>query len=387
MPVYQKLDKNGKSKKNKDGIILWYFRDYYTDMYGNRKQYKSGCFAGKQLAIEEERKWLDNILKKDNTDNNVYFINIYDEWLNFRKRQLKESTYSDFVYRADKYLKTFFKDYKLHAIKINTINSWYDNLDNQPLSIDYKNTIVGYLKNFFEYCRDNYDFDNKVVAKIIKYRNDTPLDKLQDSEWNFWCYDEWEEFINVVDNYDYKMMYIFLYYTGLRFGEFDALNWHDFDPVNKTIKVTKTLSTKCKGKKFVIQSPKTDNSVRVVDLDDDLNESLIEYKKYKENKYYGFNDDNYIFGDIKYVAHTTFRRHLDKYINKVKEIREDFKRITAHGFRHSHVSLLIELGCDSRDVAERIGDTIQMVEETYYHMFPKKKKLTVDKLNNLKNKT
>ena len=30
------------------------------------------------------------------------------------------------------------------------------------------------------------------------------------------------------------------------------------------------------------------------------------------------------------------------------------------------MSLLINLGCDSREVAERIGDTVQIVEKTYY---------------------
>ena len=182
-------------------------------------------------------------------------------------------------------------------------------------------------------------------------------------------------------------MYIFLYYTGLRFGEFDALNWKDFDPINKTISITKSLTTKVKCKKYAITSPKTKNSVRIVDLDDNLNNLLIEYKEYKQKKYYNFNESHFIFGDIKYVAHTTFERHLAKFIDKTRQTNSNFKRITPHGFRHSHVSLLIELGCDSRDVAERIGDTVIMVEETYYHMFPKKKKLTVDKLNNLKNKT
>ena len=70
---------------------------------------------------------------------------------------------------------------------------------------------------------------------------------------------------------------------------------------------------------------------------------------------------------------------LNKYIEKA-----NCKKITPHGFRHSHVSLLINLGCDSRDVAERIGDTIEVVEKTYYHMFPEKKKIPTNKLNELK---
>ena len=76
---------------------------------------------------------------------------------------------------------------------------------------------------------------------------------------------------------------------------------------------------------------------------------------------------------------TSLKRYLYKYI-KIAQV----KKITPHGFRHSHISLLIDLGCDSRDVAERVGDTIQMVEKTYYHMFPTKKKKTVNLLNNIK---
>ena len=48
------------------------------------------------------------------------------------------------------------------------------------------------------------------------------------------------------------------------------------------------------------------------------------------------------------------------------------KVITPHGLRHSHISLLIDLGLDARDVSERVGDTVQVIESTYIHMFPKK---------------
>ena len=41
------------------------------------------------------------------------------------------------------------------------------------------------------------------------------------------------------------------------------------------------------------------------------------------------------------------------------------KHITIHGFRHSHISLLINIGCGFRDVANRFGDTVQMVEKNY----------------------
>ena len=115
-----------------------------------------------------------------------------------------------------------------------------------------------------------------------------------------------------------------------------------------------------------------------VEIDDDLIDLLKKHHT-EESKLYGFNNDYLVFGNVKPISPTTFRRWLNEYIDKA-----NVKRITPHGFRHSHVSLLINLGCDSRDVAERIGDTVEVVEKTYYHMFLEKKTIPVNKLNNLK---
>jgi len=69
---------------------------------------------------------------------------------------------------------------------------------------------------------------------------------------------------------------------------------------------------------------------------------------------------------------------LDYYIDKA-----DIKRIAPHGFRHSHATLLINLRGNVRDVADRLGDTVEVVETTYYHILPKQRSITVNALNDL----
>ena len=381
MPIYKKKDKHGKIIKNEKGIELWYFRDYYTDIYGKRKQYKSGAFAGKKEVQEAERDWLKNLDKQNQTSSSISFTDAFNEWQLFKKKQLKVSTYYGFEARTNKYIKQFFQNYlKLHSIKMDSIDKWYTKIEKEDLSLVYKNTLIGYLKDFLNYCRDNFDFNGKVLSKIQKFRIDTPKEKLTDAQTNFWSYEEWKKFINSVEDYNDWVMYKFLYSTGLRFGEFCALKVSDYNPNNKTISITKSLTNKVKGVKYAITTPKTTNSVRIIDLDDETVKILNEYIEYKKNNYYGFNEDFFLFGDVRYVAQTTFKRHLDKNISR---LGDNFKRITPHGFRHSHVSLLIYLECDSRDVAERIGDTVETVEKTYYHIFPQKKKIVIDKLNNI----
>src|SRR5207247_163100 len=46
-------------------------------------------------------------------------------------------------------------------------------------------------------------------------------------------------------------------------------------------------------------------------------------------------------------------------------------RIRFHDMRHTHATLLLESGATERQVAERLGITIEMVHETYGRVTPK----------------
>ena len=370
------LQEKNPKKRTKDGRS-WYYDVYYINEDGIRKEKKSKYFKSKSEAKEAERNFLNSLSNK-NIPKIVFFDQLYLEWLNLKQQRLKETTYYRLKGNLNLHILSYFKGKNLNNISYNTLTEWKNNLHKKNISIEYQNKIIGYLKEILEYAHKYYDFDSKIYDRIQKYRIDTPQEKLSDAEVNFWTYEEWKIFIDNVDDKFYYILFNFLYYTGLRYGEMNALNWNDIDLNKKTLKVTKSLSNKIEGQKYIITSPKTANSRRIIDLDDNLIELLKEHKK-NEKMIYNFSKDMFIFGNINYIPPTTFNRYLNSYINKAQ-----VKRITPHGFRHSHVSLLIDLGCDSRDVAERIGDTVEMVEKTYYHMFPKKKKNTVDALNILK---
>ena len=47
------------------------------------------------------------------------------------------------------------------------------------------------------------------------------------------------------------------------------------------------------------------------------------------------------------------------------------------------VSLLIEMGFSPHLIAERIGDIVQMVNNTYGHLYPTRHKEVADKLNEI----
>lgn len=373
MPVYREKNRN---KWTKDGRS-YYFRCYYTDLYGNRKQKESKLYKLSSEAKEAEREFLLKSKIIDETNHDISFIDVYKEWLSFKQSQIKSTTFYSVVKRSEYHIVPYFSKFKLHAIKMNIINNWKEKISSLDITIGHKNTLIRTLKEILIYARDNYEYDNKIVSKIQLYKVEKVISKTI-AESNFWTFEEFNKFIKVVDKELYFIIFNFLYYTGLRIGEMIALTWNDINFTKKQVRVNKTFTDKVLNDTYKITTPKTNNSIRYVDIDENLLKLLIKHRE-KEEKIYNFKEEMFVFGNVTHIAPTTLKRYLYKYIEIAK-----VKKITPHGFRHSHVSLLINLGCDSRDVAERVGDTIQMVEKTYYHMFPAKKKKTVNLLNNIK---
>ena len=372
MPVY-------KSKKpTKDGRA-WFFRCYYTDAYGNRKQKESKLHFTKKEAREAEIAFLKANQTRNISVTTIMFEIMYDEWLFYKKQSVKTTSFYNIKKLCNKHILSHFKPFKLQAIKIKQLIVWREKIINHKFTTDYTNTVICYLQEILTYAVDNYDFDIKIANKLRKIKNEQVI-KISDAEKNFWTFDEWKTFIETVDNKFYYILFNFMYFTGLRFGEICALNWNDLNFQNKTLKINKNLSIKIEGQDYIITTPKTKNSNRIIDIDDNLMTLLKEHRK-KEEQVINFNNDMFIFGNIKHLGATTVRRHLNKYIKLA-----NVKHLTLHGFRHSHVSFLVDIGCDVRDIAERIGDTIDIIEKTYYHMFPDKKSKTIEAINKFNNK-
>lgn len=377
MPIYE------AKKTTKDGR-KYFFSCYYKDKYGKSKKYKSKLFLGKRECERAERKFLEETERKDLTDYDITFEDMYNDWWQQKRKRLKSTTAYSIKVSIDNNVFNELKEYKLHSIKINVVNEVMDKIIKKDIAISYKNKMLGYLREILMYAVMNYDFDIKVASKVQKIRNEAPKNTNYVSD-NYWTLEEFNKFISVVDDSLWFVLFNFLYYTGVRIGELMALNWNDVDFNRKTVSISKTLSNKIGIGRYLILEPKTQNSVRVIDLDDNLMNLLIEHF-YSEKKLYYFEKKMFIFGNIRHIPLITIARAKDKYINKYnsrKEEKDKLKRITLHGFRHSHASLLINLGLDFKDVADRLGHTPEICQKVYYHLFPQKKSNTVNALNEL----
>ncbi|MBR0219466.1 MAG: tyrosine-type recombinase/integrase [Clostridia bacterium] len=60
------------------------------------------------------------------------------------------------------------------------------------------------------------------------------------------------------------------------------------------------------------------------------------------------------------------------------------KKVRIHDIRHSHASLLVELGFSPLLIAERLGpEKVQTTMDTYSHLYPNKQVEVAKQLNSL----
>ena len=160
-----------------------------------------------------------------------------------------------------------------------------------------------------------------------------------------------------------------LFYTGMRCGELLALQIKDFDAAKKSINICGTYHRY--DRTDIITDPKSDNSKRVITIPDFLVEELQDLLQ----KIYSPEPTDRIFQPVTPIRLRT--------AITIGSAATEIKRIRVHDLRHSHVSLLINMGFPALLIAERIGDTVDMVNKIYGHLYPNRHREVADQLEKL----
>lgn len=272
--------------------------------------------------------------------------------------------------------------------KINLLTK--DNLQKYIKELE-KNYSDNYVEKFYYNIRSVLNY--AVECDYIRFNpmNKVKLKVNKDSvkkEMDFWEPDEFDRFIEAVEDQEMKTFYIFLYYMGTRKGETMALQWKDIDFKNDVVQIYKTVTNKIKGSAYAITSPKTQNSTRNIPMFKIVKDSLLEWKEVHK-KMYGFSEECYVFGYYRPLHAERPRRYMIKVLDKInKDLSEDqqLKRIRIHDFRHSHASWLInnmgKYNFSDYDIAKRLGDTVQMLHSTYAHQFKNAGRNIIESIEN-----
>ena len=159
-----------------------------------------------------------------------------------------------------------------------------------------------------------------------------------------------------------------LYWCGIREGELLALTPADFDFEKGTVKISKSYQ-RLNGRD-VITSPKTKKSNRTIKMPQFLCEEMQECI----SMMYGLKKKDRIFTITKYYLHHEMDRGSKQ---------AGVKRIRIHDLRHSHISLLIDMGVSAVAIADRVGHESIEITFRYAHLFPSKQTEMANKLDDL----
>lgn len=319
----------GAEKDPKTGKWLIQFR--FTDWQGNRKKSTKRGFKTKREAEE----WLRNFLVMQQADFNMLFEDFLKIYYADMENRLREHTMRTKKYIIDLKVLPFFAKMKMNEIKAADIRKWQNELMQQNYAPTYIRTIHNQVSALFNYAVKYYDLPNNPCRKAGS------IGKKNAEEMQFWTQDEFAKFLDSVMNKRQSYMaFMTLFWTGIRLGELLALAVADVDCEKRTISITKSYQ-RISGRD-VITEPKTPKSKRVITVPQFLTVDLQDYI----GSMYGAQGEDRLFPITKYYLEHEMQRGI-----KVGGV----KRIRLHDLRHSHASMLVEMGFSPLEIANRLG--------------------------------
>ena len=354
MPVFKNED-NG----------TWYVMARYVNWKEERKQKCKRGFATKREAQEWERMFK----LQTSSDLDMSFEAFTELYINDVKNRLKENTWLTKEHIIRTKILPYFGKLKISEISTKEIIAWqnemlaYRDEKKKPYSQTYLKTLHNQLSAIFNHAVRYYELRSNLAAKVGNMGSE------EHKEMLFWTKEEYKKFsFEMMDKPVSFYAFEMLYWCGIREGELLALTPADFNFDKETVTINKSYQ-RLKGQD-VITSPKTKKSNRTIKMPQFLCEEMKEYL----GMIYGLKKKDRIFTVTKSYLH----HEMDRGAKAV-----GVKRIRIHDLRHSHISLLIDMGFSAVAIADRVGHESIDITYQYAQLFPSKQIEMAEKLDDL----
>lgn len=346
MPVY-KDEKRG----------TYFVKCYYVDYTGTKKQkYKRGF-----KLQREAKEWERSFLEKLQGTPDMTFQSLYDLYMEDMSHRLRGSTLEVKKNIFKNRILPFFGKKPINEINPADVRKWQAEMITGEYSDYYLNRLQNALSTLFNYAVQYYNLPENPCAKAGRLGRST-------KSINFWTLNQYQTVLEQVSDIHARTALQLLFYSGMRCGELRALTFSDLDFNENTVSISKTLHHTEEGYKEA--PPKTLGSNRVISMPAAIMEEL---KAYCEKVYKPASSDRVFTFSAQYI-----KRAMVTAASKA-----GLANIRIHDLRHSHVSLLIEMGFSPHLIADRIGDSVLMVNNTYGHLYPTKHKEVAEQLNSI----
>ena len=253
--------------------------------------------------------------------------------LELHSKTRKASTTYDYETSLRLHILPTFGTKRLNIIKPSDVQLWQNKLLDKLSPRRVRNIRATFNTVFDDAMRDEI-IDKNPISRIK-----TP--KLNKIDVKSFSFNEMKKIISVATG-ELKAFTALGFFTGLRSGEMIGLKWEDVNFSNKEIHIKRAI------KMGEISTPKTSNSIRTIDILDNLLPYLEEqYKLTGEKKSYVFlNKFDEHYYDIKRIRDS-------KWKNLLKECDIEYR--TIYQMRHTFATIMIEHGEDILWVSNMLG--------------------------------
>lgn len=355
MPAYKYTLKDGKT-------IKWYANFYYTDWTGNKKHVCKRGFKTQREAKEYERSFLDQQINSCD----IPFSSLLQNYLDDMSHRLKPTTMENKKNIIEGKIIPYFSKLKIIDIDTIKIRKWQNELisfrdeNGKAYSQTYLKTINNQMSAIMNYAMKHYNLPSNPC------RAAGTIGKSKADEMNIWTQKEFEQFSKAIKKSSLKLAFDILFYTGMRSGELLALTPADILS-SKRIDINKNYA-RINGAELFLE-PKTPKAKRCISIPDFLYDDIHTYI----SRLYGIEKNDRIF----YFTKSALDQELKRITAKV-----GLKQIRVHDLRHSHASMLIELGFNPLEISDRLGhESVKTTLDTYSHLYPDKDQKLADRLN------
>lgn len=351
---------NSKNEK------LWMFRHRYYDNFGNRKEKSKSGFKTDKSALKallQIKASLLNGQSKLIENENITVGEWLDLWYEMNHKKWKKNTRIQRKNAIVLHIKPLIGRYKLQKLDraiyqrdfINVLEEKYSarsvkiwhSIFSIAINAAIEEEII--LRNKFK----------KIVLPNVEENEELKDNFLNEIQLNLLLND-----VKVNEDITAYTLFLTLAYTGMRKGEVLGLQWKNIDFDNQTITIERTRDDK------TINSPKTKSSHRKILIDDVVIKQLETYMSWCKKTLLRFGkklkDDTFVFISI-YGAVPIFPRKANDILNRTIE-RTKLHKITVHGLRHTHATILLNRGLEVKLIAERLGNSTEMIYKVYGHI-------------------
>ena len=344
----------------------------------------NSTYAHKQASIELQNK-IKDVIKELHLNPNITMYEVAQLWLEHTEPTVKISTHINHSLHVKKiftYIDTGIPLVKVTPIMIeNMVHSVYYK---ENLSYYYAKSILTTVRAIFRHAKrrriiqDIHEIEDINVKK--KPFTHTEIAKNQNK---FLDAVELKSVLAQLTKLAPRIALLieFMSLTGLRIGELLALRYCDYDTKKATINVNGTLQYFYKnGSDIKRGTPKNIYSIRDIALDNrcvKILNTIITDNKRQSLWFKGYNEQGYIFTAKRGSPYDM------QYINKLlKQVHIKGKHLTTHIFRHTHISMLAELGIPLKAIMQRVGHNDPATTLSIYtHVTQHMKDDIVEKLN------